>query len=139
MWFQQRIQILTEGRGTYDVTSEIGRIVKESGVRVGLCHIFIQHTSASIVMTENADSDMRHDMELFFRDLVPDADRRYVHVAEGPDDMSAHVRTILTESSLSLPIGKGKPLLGVWQGVYIWEHRTSAHNRTIIITINGSN
>lgn len=134
---QARVEVGTRGRGTYDVTAEIGRVVAESGVATGLCHVFIAHTSASLMLCENADPDVRRDLETFMADLAPDGDPRFVHTAEGPDDMSAHVRTVLTQSDLTIPIADGRLALGTWQGIYLWEHRTHPHRRRVLVTVQG--
>jgi secondary thiamine-phosphate synthase enzyme len=132
---QTELIVETRGRGTYEVTSQLALAVAAAGVGTGLCHLFIAHTSASLMLCENADPDVLRDMETFMRDLVPDGDPRFVHTAEGPDDMPAHVRSVLTQSSLTIPIGSGRLLLGTWQGVFLWEHRTRPHRRRIIVTI----
>ena len=132
---QTEITVATRGRGTYDVTDEIRRFVSSCAVDVGLCHLFIRHTSASLMICENADPDVRRDLETFMSDLVPDGDARFVHTMEGPDDMPAHVRSLLTHSELTLPIRAGSLALGTWQGVYLWEHRHAAHQRSIVVTV----
>lgn len=137
MIFQQEIVVNTEGRGTYNVTSDINHVVSESGVTAGICQVFIQHTSASIILSENADPTVRSDLESFMQRLVPDGDSIFEHVDEGSDDMPAHVRTILTQSDISLPVSQGRCNLGVWQGIYLWEHRFRGHRRRILITIYG--
>jgi secondary thiamine-phosphate synthase enzyme len=111
--------------------------VRESGVTAGLCHVFTTHTSASLMICENADPDVRRDLETFMRDLAPDGDPRFVHTAEGPDDMSAHVRSVLTDCNLTIPVTKGRLALGTWQGVYLWEHRLHAHRRRVLVTVQG--
>lgn len=130
-------EVQTRGRGTFDVTDDVQRIVAKSGVTDGLCTVFLHHTSASIVICENADPDVRRDLDAFMARLVPDGDRLFVHTAEGPDDMPAHVRTILTQSSLSIPVAGGRCDLGTWQGLYVWEHRTAPHRRRITVTVVG--
>ena len=130
-------EVRTKGRGTFDVTSDVQRLVAASGVKDGLATVFLHHTSASIVICENADPDVRRDLDAFFARLVPDGDRLFVHTAEGPDDMPAHVRTILTQSSLSIPVAGGRCDLGTWQGVYVWEHRTAPHTRRVTVTVVG--
>jgi secondary thiamine-phosphate synthase enzyme len=132
---QTELIVETRGRGTYEVTSQLALAVAAAGVQTGLCHLFITHTSASLMLCENADPDVLRDMETFMRDLVPDGDPRFVHTAEGPDDMPAHVRSVLTQSSLTIPIGSGRLLLGTWQGVFLWEHRVRPHRRRIVVTI----
>ena len=132
---QTEIDVQTKGRGSYEITERVAAAVSTAKVATGLCHVFTTHTSASLMICENADADVRRDLETFMRDLVPDGDPRFVHTAEGPDDMSAHVRSVLTQSSLTIPIAKGRLALGTWQGVYLWEHRTAGHRRRIIVTI----
>ena len=127
----------TEGRGSHDLTAEIQAIVARSDIETGICQVFCQHTSASLLLTENADPDVRADLESFMQRLVPDGDPIYRHTMEGPDDMSAHVRSVLTQSALSLPVGGGRCLLGTWQGVYLWEHRTAGHRRSVTVTVLG--
>ena len=135
--FQAEIELSTKGRGTYDITSQVAAAVREAGVATGLCHVFVTHTSASLMLCENADPDVRRDLETFMGDLAPDGDPRFVHTAEGPDDMSAHVRSVLTQSDLTIPISGGRLALGTWQGVYLWEHRLAAHRRRVVVTVQG--
>jgi secondary thiamine-phosphate synthase enzyme len=137
MVFQKTIQLETRGRGSYPATRAIQEVVKESGIQAGLCHVFLQHTSASLMLCENADPEVRSDLERFMSRLVPDGDAIFRHVSEGPDDMPAHVRSILTHSDLTLPVSRGSCCLGTWQGIYLWEHRTGGHRRQIITTIHG--
>lgn len=132
------ITIDTPGRGTVDVTAEVQRAVAEAGVDSGLCTVFVHHTSASLIVCENADPSVRSDLERFAARLVPDGDPIFEHTAEGPDDMPAHVRSILTQTSISLPVAGGRCALGTWQGVYLWEHRTSSHRRRLTISVLGS-
>ncbi len=134
---QQIISVNTRGRGTYNITREIEKIIDRSGIETGTAHVFVQHTSAGIVISENADPDVRHDLETFMADLVPDADPRYLHQDEGPDDMPAHVRSMITSVELTIPVVRFKPGLGIWQGVYLWEHRSRPHHRTVIVTVSG--
>jgi secondary thiamine-phosphate synthase enzyme len=135
--FQTEIELATKGRGTYELTARVADAVRSAGVATGLCHVFTTHTSASLMICENADPDVRRDLETFMSDLAPDGDPRFVHTAEGPDDMSAHVRSVLTTTDLTIPIRGGALALGTWQGVYLWEHRTAAHRRRVIVTILG--
>ena len=135
---QHTLEIRTRGRGTYDITDEVQTRARESGIQAGLCHLFIQHTSASLIVCENADPSVRTDLERFMSDLVPDGDRRFVHTQEGPDDMPAHVRSVLTDCSLTLPVTNARCALGTWQGVYIYEHRSHAHTRRVTLTFQGS-
>ncbi len=137
MIVQQSLSVSTRGRGTYGVTAEIEREVRASAIRTGLCHCFIQHTSASLILCENVDPAVRRDLESFLARLVPDGDRLFEHDDEGPDDMPAHVRSILTKMDLTLPIRDGRCALGTWQGVYLYEHRTRPHRRQIILTLMG--
>ena len=134
---QQEFSVATEGRGTYDLSDDIQQAVRESGVRVGLCHVFLRHTSASLMLCENADPAVRRDLETFMQRQAPDGDPMFTHTAEGPDDMPAHVRSILTQSDLNLPIADGRCALGTWQGVYLWEHRLAPHRRKVLLTISG--
>jgi len=134
---QQKLQISTRGRGTYNITRQITEAIEKSGITSGICHLFIQHTSASLILCENADRTVQEDLDAYMAKLVKDGDSLYRHNDEGPDDMAAHIRTILTQSSLSIPIINGKCDLGIWQGIFLWEHRTHAHRRNIAITIMG--
>ena len=134
---QQSIQVATRGRGSYDISADIQSVVAESGVAAGICQVFCHHTSASLVLTENADPDVRADLETFMERLVPDGDPIYRHSAEGPDDMPAHVRSVLTQTDLNVPVSDGRCALGTWQGIYLWEHRTSPHQRKVMLTISG--
>ena len=135
---QLEIQVDTQGRGTYDLTRRIDDAVRESGIGIGLCHVFLRHTSASLMLCENADPAVLRDLEAFMSRLTPDGDPLYTHTAEGPDDMSAHVRSVLTHSDLNIPIRGGRCDLGTWQGIYLWEHRRAPHLRKITVTITGS-
>lgn len=137
MFRQKTLALTTDGRGTYDVSSDVQSFVAESGIRTGLCHVFIKHTSASLMLCENADPAVMRDLESFFSRQVPDGDPAFTHTAEGPDDMSAHVRSILTASDLNLPVSDGRCALGTWQGVYLYEHRYAPHKREIVLTVNG--
>ncbi len=134
---QEEFNVSTNGRGTYDLSNEIQAIVATSGVRTGLCHVFVRHTSASLMLCENADPAVRHDLETFMQRQAPDGDPAFTHTEEGPDDMSAHVRSILTQNDMSLPIADGRCALGTWQGVYLWEHRLAPHRRKVMLTIIG--
>jgi secondary thiamine-phosphate synthase enzyme len=131
------LTVSTRGRGTHDITRDLARIVAESGVRDGLATAWIHHTSASLIVCENADPSVRRDLEAFVARLVPDGDRLFTHDAEGDDDMPAHVRTVLTQTSIGIPIADGKLVLGTWQGLYLWEHRTSPHQRRVTVTVIG--
>ncbi len=132
---QETIRIKTQGRSMVDITAEVEKFISQSNVETGLCNLFIQHTSASLILCENADSDVRSDLENFMQQMVRDGDPLFRHRAEGPDDMPAHIRSVLTSSSLTIPIAKGRCLLGTWQGIYLWEHRFNVHTRNIIVTI----
>jgi secondary thiamine-phosphate synthase enzyme len=138
MAHQAILAFSTRGRGTRDITEEVARVVAQAGVEVGLAHVFVQHTSCSLTITENADPDVRRDLETVLARLAPDGDPAYRHDAEGPDDMSAHVRSMLTSTALSVPVGGGRLLLGTWQGIYLWEHRTSGHRRSVVVTVLGA-
>ena len=137
MLTQQQIQVDTRGRGTRELTSDVQSIVRQSGIKSGTCNVFIRHTSASLVICENADPAVLHDLETFMARLVPDGDPMFTHTAEGPDDMPAHVRSILTQSDLTMPVMDGRCALGTWQGIYLWEHRHRGHRRTVIVTVTG--
>lgn len=130
-----RLTVRAPGPGLHEFTHEITRAVGESGVREGLCTLFIRHTSASLTIQENADPSARRDLEAWLNRLVPENDPLYTHTSEGPDDMPAHIKAILTNVSLSIPIIDGRPALGTWQGVYLWEHRTHAGARTVLVHI----
>jgi secondary thiamine-phosphate synthase enzyme len=133
---QQTLSIKTSGRQLLDITERLQALVYQSDVETGLCHVFVPHTSASLLLNENWDRDVQTDLEAFFARLVPDGDRLFIHTAEGPDDMPAHIRTALTQSSITLPITAGKLATGTWQGLYLWEHRTAPHQRQVIVTIS---
>lgn len=137
MVHREDIPIETSGRSTVDITEHVARAVERSGVRTGLATVFVHHTSASLFVNENADPDVRRDLEAFLSRLVPDGDPLYTHTAEGPDDMSAHVRTLLTSTSLGIPVHEGRLDLGTWQGIYLWEHRHRSHRRRVSVTVVG--
>lgn len=137
MIVQQQIAVRTPGRGTTDLTHQVQDVVLSSGVSAGTCQVFVQHTSASLMLCENADPDVRRDLEVFMSRLVPDGDASFRHQAEGPDDMPAHVRSVLTSSSLNLPVVDGRCALGTWQGIYLWEHRARGHQRSVWVTVHG--
>ena len=134
---QTELIVETRGRGTYDITSQVSLAVAAADINVGLCHLFISHTSASMMLCENADPDVLRDMETFMRDLVPDGDPRFVHTAEGPDDMPAHIKTALTQTNLSIPLLDGRLSLGTWQGIYIFEHRHHRQRRQVVLQLLG--
>lgn len=134
---QEELSVSTSGRGTYDLSDQVQRLVASSGIVTGVCHIFIRHTSASLMLCENADPSVMVDLETFMQRQAPDGDPSFTHTAEGPDDMSAHVRSILTQSDLNVPVTNRRCALGTWQGIYLWEHRLAPHNRKVTLTISG--
>lgn len=134
---QHEFEITTKGRGTYDLSGDVQRAVRDSGIKSGLCHVFIRHTSASLMLCENADPSVMTDLETFMSRQVPDGDPMFSHTSEGPDDMPAHIRSILTQSDLNIPVRDGRCALGTWQGIYLWEHRYAPHTRRVILTIQG--
>lgn len=135
---QADLTVQTRGRAIVDLTREVAKHVRDAKIARGLCTVFVHHTSASLIITENADPDVHADLERFFARLVPDGDRLFQHTAEGPDDMPSHVRSVLTQTSLGVPIVNGKLDLGVWQGIYLYEHRHAAHTRRVSVTIIGA-
>lgn len=137
MWSQFTLDVATHGRGTYDITDQVNERLRQTEIDFGLVHLFIRHTSASLIICENADPAVRSDLERFMSRLVPDGDALYQHTQEGPDDMPAHVRSILTECGLSIPLTQSRLSLGTWQGVYLWEHRHAPHRRQITVTVQG--
>ena len=137
MFHSESFTVGTKGRGTSEITDQVARAVRDSGIERGLCTVFVHHTSASLIVCENADPSVRSDLERYFARLVPDGDPVFRHTAEGPDDMPAHVRSILTATSLSIPVARSEVDLGTWQGVYLWEHRTEPHRRKITVSIVG--
>lgn len=134
---QQQLQFEMNGRSTRNITAEVAQVVAESGITTGTCHVFVQHTSASLMLCENADPDVRRDLETYMQHIVPDGDPMFLHQDEGPDDMSAHIRTVLTNPDLLIPITNGQCALGVWQGIYLWEHRSQRHQRHVVVTVQG--
>jgi len=137
MTHQGTLEFDTTVRGALEITGRVASLVHASGIRTGLCQLFLHHTSASLMICENADPQVLRDLEVFMARLVPDGDAIFRHRDEGPDDMPAHVRTILTQVSLAIPITAGRLALGVWQGIYLWEHRVRAHTRRLTVTLNG--
>lgn len=137
MAFQKSFDIRTRGRGTTDITAEVARIVAASGTETGVAHVFVQHTSCSLMITENADPDVLHDLETLAGRWAPDGDPFYRHDAEGDDDMAAHARSVLSGTSVSVPVGNRSLMLGTWQGIYLWEHRTHPHSRSVVVTVSG--
>ena len=138
MFHRGELTVATKGRGTYDLTREVASIVAASTARNGLATVFIHHTSASLIICENADPSVRRDLDAFAARLVPDGDKLFTHDDEGPDDMPAHVRTVLTQTSIGIPIVGGAMNLGTWQGLYLWEHRTAPHHRRVSVTVIGA-
>ncbi|MDN5849783.1 MAG: secondary thiamine-phosphate synthase enzyme YjbQ [Nitrococcus sp.] len=134
---QQTLELTAPGRGTQEITADVAAVVRESGIDSGLCHLFVHHTSASLIICENADPLVREDLERFAQRLVPDGDPMFKHRQEGADDMAAHVRTVFTQSALSVPVAGGRLALGTWQGVFLWEHRYIAQRRRITISVIG--
>lgn len=132
-----RLTIRIPGQGLHEVTDEVAAAVRVAGVREGLCTVFIQHTSASLIIQENADPSARRDLEAWLNRLVPENDALYTHTTEGPDDMPAHVKAALTAVSLSIPIVEGRLALGTWQGIYIWEHRRARGERRLVVHVLG--
>ena len=137
MFHQESLTVETRGRGTYEITDAVQRAVRSAGVERGVCTVFVHHTSASLIVCENADPGVRRDLERFFARLVPDDDPDFRHTAEGPDDMPAHVRSILTAASVSIPVAGGRCDLGTWQGVFLWEHRIAPHRRRLTVSVVG--
>ncbi len=137
MYRQSTLTIRTEGRGTYDLTRDVQQLVADAAIDTGLCNLFICHTSASLMLCENADPDVMRDLETFMSRQAPDGDPMFTHTAEGPDDMPAHIRSVLTQSDLNLPIAGQRCALGTWQGVYLYEHRHAPHTRRVIVTLQG--
>ncbi|MBD2326517.1 secondary thiamine-phosphate synthase enzyme YjbQ [Alkalinema sp. FACHB-956] len=134
--YQKILTIRTRGKSLQKITAQIQAIVAESGIQTGLCHLFLRHTSASLIIQENADPDVLVDLENFLAKLVPEG-RHYIHSTEGPDDMPAHIRTVLTKTSEQIPIAQGRLLTGTWQGIYVWEHRQMAHHRELVVHVMG--
>lgn len=135
--YQDTLTLRTTGRGTIAITETVARAVTASGIRTGTCHVFQHHTSASLLVTENADPDVRHDLETLIARLAPDGDPAYHHDMEGDDDMAAHARAMLTHNDLTIPVGQGRLILGTWQGLFLWEHRYAAQSRQLTITVQG--
>ncbi len=131
-----RLTVKTTGQGLYDFSNELNGIVMDAGIDQGLCTIMVQHTSASLVIQENADPSVQTDLVSWFNQLVPEGDSHYTHVQEGPDDMPAHIKSALTTTSLSIPVMDGKLALGVWQAIYLWEHRRIGSSRSMVVHIS---
>lgn len=137
MVFQDAFEVTTRSRGFESLTSRVSQAVAKAQIDAGLCNVFTQHTSASLLITENADSAVRRDLERFMQRIAPDGTEEYEHDSEGPDDMPAHIRSVLTSSFVSIPIRNGVLELGTWQGIYLWEHRHAGHRRQVLVTIVG--
>jgi secondary thiamine-phosphate synthase enzyme len=131
------LTVRTKGKGTTEITDEVARVVRESGVRTGIATVFIRHTSASLIIYENADPSARVDLEEFFDRLVPEDSDYFVHTAEGPDDMPSHLRMVLTRTSEVIPIAEGRLALGTWQGIFLFEHRRAPHARSLVVSVVG--
>lgn len=129
------VAVETAGRGLVEITDRVADVVARTRVEEGLCTLFVQHTSASLIIQENADPDVCRDLEMFFRDLVPESSSLWTHTIEGPDDMPAHVRSALTQTNLSVPILAGRMMLGTWQGIYLWEHRRLGSARRVVVHV----
>jgi len=136
--YQETLHIKTSGRGTQNISQQIQNVVRNSGIQTGLCHVFVKHTSASLIICENADPDVRSDLEDWLAREVQDSDPRYRHSMEGADDMAAHIRSILTKMDQTLPVTQGRLALGTWQGLFLYEHRYQGHQRSIVVTVSGS-
>jgi secondary thiamine-phosphate synthase enzyme len=134
---QETIQVASRGRGLIEVTSEVHRVVHESGVQTGLCVVYCRHTSCSLVIQENADPSARRDLETWFERLAPEGDPRYTHTAEGPDDMPSHLRSAVTSTSESIPVVDGQLAFGTWQGLFLAEHRSRPHKRSLVVHVQG--
>lgn len=134
-WYKTTLEISTHGKGLHDITDTVHARLLDWGVQEGMCFIFLPHTSASLVMSENWDPTARADLETFMGRLVPESDRWYTHDLEGPDDATSHIRSMLTDTSLTIPVDDGKLSLGTWQGIYIFEHRANPHRRKVLIRV----
>jgi secondary thiamine-phosphate synthase enzyme len=135
---QEILELPARARGIHDVTREVRAVVARAGVRVGLCSVYVQHTSASLVVQENADPAVRRDLQTWAERVAPEDPRAYEHDTEGPDDMPAHLRSAMTRTEETVPVRDGELLLGTWQAIYLWEHRRAAHARTIVVTVIGT-
>jgi secondary thiamine-phosphate synthase enzyme len=135
MTHTDEINVVTRGKSTLDITDKIEHAVRRSGCQAGICNVFIHHTSASLILCENADPSVRTDLERWMSRLVKEGDPIYTHIHEGKDDMPGHIRSVLTASSVSIPVRGGQLALGTWQGLYLWEHRDRSHQRTISVTV----
>jgi secondary thiamine-phosphate synthase enzyme len=137
MVLRDTLRIQTRGRSFESLTARVVEIVRRSGISEGLCNVFVLHTSASLLISENADPAVQRDLERFMQRIAPDGSPDYEHDAEGPDDMPAHIRSVLTNTSLSVPVVAGRLALGTWQGIYLWEHRHARHSREVMVTVIG--
>jgi secondary thiamine-phosphate synthase enzyme len=136
--FQNTLTLETNGPGLIEFTGNVAKIVADSGIETGLVHVFCRHTSASLLIQENADPDVQRDLVAFFKRLVPDGDPLFIHRAEGPDDMPAHVKSALTQMTLTIPVANGAMMLGTWQGLYLFEHRRRPHTRSLVVHVIGA-
>jgi secondary thiamine-phosphate synthase enzyme len=134
---QQTFTLHTEGRSIIDITRQVEQLLQASEIEQGLCHVFLHHTSASLIITENADRNVLRDLENYIARLVRDGDPAYLHDQEGADDMAAHIRSVLTQTEITVPIQRGRLALGSWQGLFVWEHRYHAHRRNLTVTLTG--
>lgn len=134
---QSSLHVPTPGRGLVPLTDRVSQAVADSGIQTGLCHVFLRHTSAGLIISENADPAVGRDLERYMARSAPDGDPLFEHDAEGPDDMPAHIRTLLAGAQLTIPVGRGRLLLGTWQGLYVWEHRHHGHHREVVVTVMG--
>jgi secondary thiamine-phosphate synthase enzyme len=134
-WYKATLEITTRGKGLHDITQQVQTQLQDWGVQEGICFLFLPHTSASLVMSENWDPTVRADLETFLERLVPEKDRWYTHDLEGPDDATSHIRSMLTDTSLSIPVDDGRLSLGTWQGIYVFEHRARPHRRKVLVRV----
>lgn len=137
MTYQETLTIVTRGRGSQDITGEVAAVVARGGVACGLAHVFVRHTSCSLLLTENADPDVRRDLETLFSRWAPDGDPAYRHDLEGDDDMAAHARSLVAGYELTIPVREGRLALGTWQSIFLWEHRRAGHRRELVVTVLG--
>ncbi len=134
---QRSFEVTASSRGLFDVTQDVARIVAAAEIQTGTCHVFVQHTSASLIVQENADPAVLRDLEVWLARIAPEDERAYEHSQEGPDDMPAHLRASVTRTSETMPVREGRLALGTWQALYVWEHRRSAHRRSLVVTVMG--
>ena len=135
---QERVEVRTSGRGFHEITDKIRQIVRASGITVGVCHVYCQHTSCSLLIQENADPSAQHDMETWLERLAPEGDPNYTHTHEGPEDMPAHLRSMVTRTTETIPVEAGMPVFGTWQGLYVCEHRTGGQSRKLVVHVIGT-